>query len=78
MQAFILVKVSPEFSREANKEILGIKGVTEVYELTGDVDLLLRVQAVDVEELSKIVFRVRETPGIQETDTRMVISSYRA
>ena len=77
MQAFIMVKVGPGFSREMTKDILEIDGVVELFELTGDIDMLTKVQATDVEDLSRIVFKIRVVKGVRETDTRMIISSQR-
>jgi DNA-binding Lrp family transcriptional regulator len=77
MQAFIMVKVGPGFSREMTKDILEIEGIAELFELTGDIDMLIRVQATDVEDLSRIVFKIREVDGVRETDTRMIISTQR-
>lgn len=77
MQAFVMVKVGPSFAREMTKDILEIDGVAELFELTGDIDMLIQVQATDVEDLSRIVFKIREVNGVKETDTRMIISSQR-
>jgi len=77
MQAFVMVKVGPSFAREMTKDILEIDGVAELFELTGDIDMLIKVQATDVEDLSRIVFKIREVNGVKETDTRMIISSQR-
>jgi len=77
MQGFIMVKVGPGFSREMTKDILEIEGVAELFELTGDIDMLIKVQATDVEDLSRIVFKIREVSGVRETDTRMIISTQR-
>jgi len=78
MQAFIMVKVGPGYSREMVKEILDVEGVEEVFELTGDIDMLVKVRATDIEDLSRTVFKIRETKGIVETDTRLIISSQKA
>jgi len=78
MQAFIMVKVGQGFSRDMTKNILEIEGVEELFELTGDIDMLIKVRAIDIEDLSRIVFRVREITGIIETDTRMIISYQKA
>jgi DNA-binding Lrp family transcriptional regulator len=78
MQAFIMVKVGQGFSRDMTKKILEIEGVEELFELTGDIDMLIKVRAIDIEDLSRIVFRVREITGIIETDTRMIISYQKA
>jgi DNA-binding Lrp family transcriptional regulator len=78
MQAFIMVKVGPGYSREMVKEILDVEGVEEIFELTGDIDMLVKVRATDIEDLSRTVFKIRETKGIVETDTRLIISSQKA
>jgi len=78
MQAFIMVKVGPGYSREMVKEILDVEGVEELFELTGDIDMLVKVRATDIEDLSRTVFKIRETKGIVETDTRLIISSQKA
>jgi len=77
MQALIMVKVGPGFSREMTKDILEIDGVAELSELTGDIDMVIKVQATDVEDLSRIVFKIRGVNGVRETDTRMIISTQR-
>jgi Lrp/AsnC family transcriptional regulator for asnA, asnC and gidA len=77
MQSFIMVRVGPSFVRDMTKDILEVDGVVEIYELTGDIDMLIKVQATDVEDLSRIVFKIREAKGVEETDTRMIISAQR-
>jgi len=61
-------------SARVAKEISRIDGVNEVYELTGDIDLIAKVEARSVDELSRIIFRIREIEGVQGTDTRIVLA----
>ncbi|MGQ9514866.1 MAG: Lrp/AsnC ligand binding domain-containing protein [Thermoproteota archaeon] len=73
-----MIKVGPGFSRERTKKILEVEGIEEIFELTGDIDMLIKVRATDIEDLSRTVFRIREIKGVVETDTRMIISSQKA
>ncbi len=67
---FVLVKT--EVGREldiANRIILE-EGVTEVHTVTGDYDILVRVEAPSLREIYKIVReKIRSMPGVIETKT---------
>ena len=74
MLAFVLIRVGMDASARVAKEISRIDGVNEVYELTGDIDLIAKVEARSIDELSRIIFRIREIEGVQGTDTRIVLA----
>ncbi|MEM2929299.1 MAG: Lrp/AsnC ligand binding domain-containing protein [Thermoproteota archaeon] len=75
MQAFVLAKIGKGFDREeVMEELLSIEEVREVMELTGDIDLLVRVDVLDVERLMRIVLKIRGVESIVTTDTRVVLS----
>jgi|GEM_PF-872467 DNA-binding Lrp family transcriptional regulator len=79
MQAFVLAKVGRAFNRDkVMEELLSIEEVREVMELTGDIDLLVRVDVLDVERLMKTVLKIRSVESIVTTDTRVVLSVERA
>ncbi|MBO3842314.1 MAG: Lrp/AsnC ligand binding domain-containing protein [Candidatus Brockarchaeota archaeon] len=79
MQAFVLAKIGRGFNREKVMEkLLSIDEVREVMELTGDIDLLVRVDVLDVERLMKTVLKIRGVESIVTTDTRVVLSVERA
>ncbi len=79
MQAFVLAKIGRGFNREKVMEkLLSIDEVREVMELTGDIDLLVRVDVLDVERLMKTVLKIRSVESIVTTDTRVVLSVERA
>ncbi|MBO3753945.1 MAG: Lrp/AsnC ligand binding domain-containing protein [Candidatus Brockarchaeota archaeon] len=79
MQAFVLAKIGRGFNREKVMEkLLSIDEVREVMELTGDIDLLVRVDVLDVERLMKTVLKIRSVESIATTDTRVVLSVERA
>lgn len=75
MQAFIFAKISKGFERNRIMErLLSIEEVREAVELTGDIDLLIRVDVLDVERLMKTVLKIRSVESIVTTDTRVVLS----
>ena len=67
---FVLVKT--EVGREldiANRLILE-EGIKEVYTVTGDYDVLVRVEAPSLREIYKLVLdKIRKMPGVVETKT---------
>lgn len=73
MEAVILVRVSSSFQDNIGR-ILQIKGVKKVYELTGDIDLLVEVEAHSEVELRRIVDEILSVKGVESTDTRIVLS----
>lgn len=75
----MLAKIGRGFDRERVMErLLSIDEVMEIMELTGDVDLLIRVDVLDVERLMKTVLKIRGVESIVTTDTRVVLSVERA
>ncbi len=79
MQAFVLAKIGKGFNRERVMEkLISIEEVREIMELTGDIDLLIRVDVLDVERLMKTVLKIRGVESIATTDTRVVLSVERA
>ncbi|NHV99794.1 MAG: Lrp/AsnC family transcriptional regulator [Thaumarchaeota archaeon] len=73
MEAIILVKVSSSFQGNVEK-VLQIKGVKKVYELTGDIDLLVEVETPSETDLRRIVDEILSVKGVESTDTRIVLS----
>lgn len=73
MEAIILVRVSSGFQGNIEK-VLKINGVRKVYELTGDIDLLIEVEASSEADLRRIVDEILNIKGVESTDTRIVLS----
>lgn len=73
MEAIILVRVSSSFQGNIEK-VLKISGVKKVYELTGDIDLLIEVEASSETDLRRIVDEILNIKGVESTDTRVILS----
>ena len=75
MMAFVFIRVNINAASKAASQIIEIEGVEEVHEVTGDVDMIAKVSARNIDDLNKIIFRIREIEGVQGTDTRIVLAS---
>jgi DNA-binding Lrp family transcriptional regulator len=73
LEAIILVRVSSSFQGNIEK-VLKISGVKKVYELTGDIDLLVEVEASSETDLRRIVDEILNIKGVESTDTRVILS----
>jgi len=73
--AFVFVRVKIEEGFGIASEMAKIEGVREIHQLTGDIDLIVKVSAQDIDELSKIIFQIRDVKGVLGTDTRIVLAS---
>ena len=60
------------------KSLLASKKVLNVYEVTGDFDLLIEIIAKDIDDLRKFltmdIFRI---PGVKKTNTMIILKKYR-
>jgi DNA-binding Lrp family transcriptional regulator len=74
--AFVFIRVEVDTGSRVGSQIAKIEGVEESYELTGDIDIIAKVSTRDMDELSKILFRIRGTKGVLGTDTRIVLAKF--
>lgn len=75
--AFVFIRVESDALSKVSSQIMKIEGVKEAYEVTGDIDIIAKVSAQNIDELSRIIFRIREISGVQGTDTRIILASSR-
>jgi len=74
MTGFILAKVSPiAHVVTVWRSLRRTPGVTEMHEITGEYDLLIKVVAKDLEELRGLVNEVRRRKGIHGLETILSI-----
>ena len=76
MLAFVFIRVEVDAGSRVGSQIAIIDGIEELHELTGDIDIIAKVSARDMEELSKIIFRTRQIEGVLGTDTRIVLATF--
>lgn len=77
IRAWMAVLVDGNQTRAVIASLLGEPGVVALHDTNGRWDLLAELQADDMAALSKLLERVRLTAGIRNTETSILLSSYR-
>jgi DNA-binding Lrp family transcriptional regulator len=77
IRAWMWVLVDGNQSRAVIASLLGEPDVVALHDTNGRWDLLAELQADDMAALSKLLERVRLTAGIRNTETSILLSSYR-
>ncbi len=71
--AFVGVDVGGEMGPVAGSELLNDPAISELYTVTGDFDLLIKVTCRDVKELERVIERVRGMDFTKTTKTHVVL-----
>jgi DNA-binding Lrp family transcriptional regulator len=73
----VLVKAEPRLIPSCAHALAGIDGVTEVYSVSGEWDLVAIVKVPQYEDIAKIVTeKFPEVPGIVRTTTLTAFRAY--
>jgi len=74
--AIVLMNVARNQINEAAEQLAGLAGVSEVYSVSGDYDLVAMVR-VDAEAMADVVTgRMLKVPGIEHTHTMVAFRAY--
>jgi len=74
-----IVMVSVEANRipEVAQEIAGLDGVSEVYSVAGDVDLIAIVRVREFDQIAEVIAgRLSKVAGVLHTDTHVAFRAY--
>ena len=75
--AFILINAERDKIAQASQDILGLRGIAEVYSVAGDYDLVAVARVRENEELAKLVTEdMIEVKGITKTTTLIAFRQY--
>ena len=77
IRAWMWVLVDGNQSRAVIASLLGEPGVASLHDTNGHWDLLAELRADSMAELSRLLERVRLTTGIRNTETSILLTSYR-
>ena len=73
----VLIKVDPASITRAARRLAGLDGVTEVYSVSGEWDLVAIVKVGEFEEIARVVTEEFSTvPGILRTQTLTAFRAY--
>lgn len=75
--AVVLINAAVDAIPEIAEQVSGIEGVTEVYSVAGDVDLVAMVRVRAHEDLADVIAgRLNKVPGILSTQTLIAFRTY--
>ena len=58
-------------------QIAGLEGVSEVYSVTGEIDLIALIRVRSVDQVSEVVTeRLNRVPGVVDTVTHIAVRAY--
>ena len=78
VQAIVFVTFLPSAqSEKIIRELSRAPGVTSLFEISGDTDLVVRLAAPDMEELNRRIDTLRHHPEITATKTNMVLKKWK-
>ena len=75
--AIVLINVERAKIDEVSQQLLDLKGVTEVFSVAGQPDLVAILRTATNEEIADLVTRhIRDIQGITRTETLMAFKAY--
>lgn len=77
LTAIVLIETDVASVPEVCEAVASLEGVSEVYSVTGDVDVIAMVRVRRHEELADVIAdRIGKVPGVMETRTYIAFQSY--
>jgi DNA-binding Lrp family transcriptional regulator len=75
--AIVMVTVETDKIPEVAEQLAGLAGVSEVYSVAGDVDLIAIVRVREFEQIAEVIAgRLSKVPGVVHTDTHIAFRAY--
>ncbi len=79
ISAIVLIKAEVAHIPEAAQAIAEIEGISEVYSVTGDVDLIAIARVARHEDFHEVIAdRLNKVQGVLETSTHIAFRTYSA
>ena len=75
--AFVLIKTNASRIPETAEEISAIAGISEVYSVTGEWDLIAIARVAKHEDLAEVIAdKLSKVPGVAHTTTQIAFRAY--
>lgn len=75
--AIVFVKAEVDRIPEVAEEIASIEGVSEVYSVTGQIDLIAMVRVRDHDDVAAVIAdQLNKVAGVKETETHIAFRAY--
>ncbi len=75
--AIVFIKADVAQIPEVAQQIASLDGVSEVYSVTGGIDLIAMLRVRDHEDVAALVpDKINKVPGVQSTETHIAFRTY--
>jgi DNA-binding Lrp family transcriptional regulator len=75
--AIVMISVESDKIPEVATQIADVDGVSEVYSVSGDVDLIALVRVREFDQIAEVIAgRLSKVPGVVHTDTHIAFRAY--
>jgi DNA-binding Lrp family transcriptional regulator len=75
--AIVMIDAATDAIGEVAQAVADLDGVSEVYSVAGDTDLIAIVRVREFEQIAQVIAgRINKVPGIIDTDTHIAFRAY--
>jgi DNA-binding Lrp family transcriptional regulator len=75
VQAHVSISVAPKLQAAVEHHLLKLNGVGRLYSTSGADDLIAIIQAANMAELDKVLDAIRDTDGVLDTRSAIILST---
>jgi Lrp/AsnC family leucine-responsive transcriptional regulator len=77
VSGFVLVNVKPGAVKDVSKQLAEIEKVSEVHEVHGPEDLIVKVKAKNLTKLRSVILKVRGIPNVAQTEFLPIFKTWK-
>ncbi len=75
--AIVMIDAATDSIGEVAEAVADLQGVSEVYSVAGNADLIAIVRVREFEDIARVVAgRINKVPGVVDTDTHIAFRAY--
>ena len=75
--AIVMIDAATDSIAEVAQAVADLDGVSEVYSVAGDTDLIAVVRVREFEQVAEVIAgRINKVPGVIDTDTHIAFRAY--
>jgi DNA-binding Lrp family transcriptional regulator len=75
--AIVMIDAATDSIGEVAQAVADLDGVSEVYSVAGDTDLIAIVRVREFEQIAQVIAgRINKVPGVIDTDTHIAFRAY--
>jgi DNA-binding Lrp family transcriptional regulator len=75
--AIVMIDAATDSIAEVAQAVADLEGVSEVYSVAGDTDLIAIVRVREFEQIAEVIAgRINKVPGVVDTDTHIAFRAF--